>query len=144
MDRGKEINEGLVRDIFGRARFISDLGVVLLETSSGSCRTGLTVLPKHQQQDGYVHAGVTASIADHTSGGAAASMVPEGSTVLTVEFKINYLRPARGDRLECAARVIKPGRRLIITETEVFSMEDGRAVLTAKAMNTLAVVEKTW
>jgi acyl-coenzyme A thioesterase PaaI-like protein len=63
---------------------------------------------------------------------------------LTAEFKINLLRPASGQKLRCVSRVLKPGRNLVVAESEVFSDSDDSAVLSAKAMVTLAVISKSW
>ena len=66
-----------------------------------------------------MHAGVQATMADHTAGGAAATMIEPDHIVLTVEFKINLLRAAKGERLTCHSQVLKPGSRLIVVESEV-------------------------
>ncbi|MGB3399595.1 MAG: PaaI family thioesterase, partial [Candidatus Deferrimicrobiaceae bacterium] len=106
----------------------------------GWCESALEVLPKHLQQDGYVHAGVQATMADHTAGGAACTLAAEEELVLTVEFKINFLRPARGERLRCRAAVLRQGRTLNVAESEVYAQRDGSEKLVAKAMVTLALV----
>ncbi len=129
-----------VREIFQQASFISDLGIRLADLGPGWCESVLSVSPKHRQQDGYVHAGVQATIADHTAGGAACTLAAEGDLVLTVEFKINFLRPARGERLRCRATVLKQGRSLHVAESEVYAERDGNEALVAKAMVTLAFV----
>ena len=129
-----------VRTIFHRAPFIGDLGITLEDLGPGWCESSLAVAPKHRQQDGYVHAGVQATIADHTAGGAAGTLAAEGELVLTVEFKINFLRPARGERLRCRATVLRQGRTVNVAESEVFAVRDGTEKLVAKAMVTLAMV----
>jgi len=131
-----------VRWIFESAPFIGDLGLTLADLGPGWCESVLEVGPKHLQQDGYIHAGVQATMADHTGGGAGGTMVKEGETVLTVEFKINLLRPAQGDRLRCRAKVLKAGRTIIVSESEVFAVKDGTEKMTAKATVTLAVVRR--
>ena len=130
-----------VRAIFDRAPFIGDLGLVLSGVGPGWCETFLEVKPKHLQQDDYVHAGVQATVADHTAGGAGGTLVRANEMVLTAEFKINLLRPALGDRLRCRATVLKPGKTLIVVESEVFAIRDGKEKLVAKATVTLAPVE---
>ncbi len=124
------------------APFIADLGLVLSDLGPGWCESVLSVAPKHLQQDGYVHAGVQATVADHTAGGAAGTLVRSNEMVLTAEFKINLLRPALGDRLRCRATVLKNGRTLIVAESEVYAVRDGKEKLVAKATVTLAPVEK--
>ncbi len=129
-----------VRAIFERAPFIGDLGVALSDLGPGWCESVLRIAPKHLQQDGYIHAGVQATIADHTAGGAAGTVAKPGDLVLTVEFKINLLRPALGDRLRCRATVLRDGRTITVVESEVFARKDNAEKLVSKAMVTLALV----
>ncbi|MGE5247661.1 MAG: PaaI family thioesterase [Verrucomicrobiota bacterium] len=129
------------RALFDNAPFAADLGIVLEEMGPGWCRTALAVGPRHRQQDGYIHAGVQAALADHTAGGAAGTLVRATEMVLTAEFKINFLRPAVGERLRCRAAVLKPGRTLIVAESEVYAVRDGKEKLVAKAMVTLTPVD---
>jgi uncharacterized protein (TIGR00369 family) len=81
-------------------------------------------------------------MADHTAGGAAGTLVRSNERVLTAEFKIDLLRPALGDRLRCRSTVLKAGRTLIVAESEVHAVRDGKEKLVAKATVTLAPVEK--
>jgi uncharacterized protein (TIGR00369 family) len=87
-----------------------------------------------------VHAGVQATVADHTAGGAAGTVARPGDLVLSVEFKINLLRPAVGDRLRCRATVLRQGKTITVAESEVFAASDGQEKLVAKATVTLAHV----
>lgn len=130
------------REIFGAAPFISSVGIRLESVGPGECHTSLRLRPEHLQQTGVVHAGVLATMADHTAGGAAASVLEAGSYPLSVEFKINLLRAATGDRLACHARVLKAGRTLIVAESEVMAGAGTDEVLVAKATVTLAVRTK--
>jgi uncharacterized protein (TIGR00369 family) len=128
------------REIFQRAAFIDHMGIRLRDLGEGWCESVLTVLPCHLQQDGFVHAGVQATMADHTAGGAAGTFAAEGELVLTVEFKINFLRPARGEHLRCRSAILRQGRTLHVAESEVYVRRDGNEKLVAKAMVTLALV----
>jgi uncharacterized protein (TIGR00369 family) len=96
----------------------------------------------HRQQDGFIHAGVMATMADHTAGYAAFTTVPEEFQILTIEFKINFLRPACGAGLVCRSRVIREGTQVIISESEVFDQIEEGEVLAAKALVTLMAVHK--
>lgn len=127
-------------DLCARAAFVQDLGITLTEVEPGHCVTTLAVQPRHLQQDGFVHAGVLATLADHTAGAAAVTLVRPDQTILSVEYKINLLRPALGEALRCVAHVLRQGRTLVVAEADVFSVRDGDARLVAKAMVTLAVV----
>ena len=96
----------------------------------------------HRQQDGFIHAGVMATMADHTAGYSAFTVVPEEFQILTIEFKVNFLKPAYGDALTCRSRVIREGRQIIISESEVFDVRGGEEILAAKALVTLMAVHK--
>jgi uncharacterized protein (TIGR00369 family) len=125
-----------VQEVFATAQYMTSLGVSLVRVDAGVCETTLAVRPDHAQQNGFVHAGVTAAMADHTAGGAAATLAPKGHGVLTTEYSIHLLRPARGSELRCVAKVLRPGRTLSVVESEVFA--DG--TLVAKLTATLAIV----
>ena len=131
-----------IERLFDRAPYIRELGLELVTIAPGRCETALLLAERHLQQDGLVHAGVLATMADHTSGSAGASVIGANEFVLTAEFKINLLRAARGERLHCIGTVLKPGRRLIIAESEVFDGDPRQARLVAKAIVTLAVMTK--
>ncbi|MBP0048081.1 PaaI family thioesterase [Marinobacterium sp. AK62] len=130
------------RRVFDDAPFIRELGVELGQFSPGYCVTRLPLQQTHQQQDGFVHAGVQATLADHTAGTAGATLTGPGERVMTAEFKINLLRAASGDELECVAQVLRPGRSLIVTESEVFAVRGTERRMVAKAIVTLAVVKQ--
>jgi uncharacterized protein (TIGR00369 family) len=130
-----------LRATFRRAPFIADLGIELESLGGGECTTSLAVQQRHLQQDGFVHAGVQATMADHTAGAAASTLAPEGRLVLTAEFSVKLLRPARGERLVCRASVLKPGSQLVFIESEVYAVTAGREFMVAKASATMVVVE---
>jgi len=96
----------------------------------------------HRQQDGFIHAGVMATMADHTAGYSAFTIVEENFQILTIEFKINFLKPAFGDALVCHSTVLREGSQIIIAESEVFDIRGEEETLVAKAMVTLMVVNR--
>ena len=108
--------------------------------ADGRFETRLKIRPDHRQQDGFVHAGVIATLADHTAGYAAYTTVSEEFRILTIEFKINYFRPAAGEAVVCRSKVINNGKKIIVSESEVFSISGGREQLVSKAMVTLMAV----
>lgn len=134
------IPEDLQRVFYG-APFVNHLGIELESVGEGECETSLELKDLHLQQDGVVHAGVHATLADHTAGTAAATLLRERQLVLSVEFKINLLRAASGERLLCKARVLKAGRRFSVVESEVFCESAGERKLVSKMTATIAIVE---
>jgi uncharacterized protein (TIGR00369 family) len=112
-------------------------GFEVVRVAHGQFESSLKIRPDHRQQDGFVHAGVIATMADHTAGYAAYTTVSEDLRILTIEFKINYFRPVVGEAVTCRSRVISNGKKIIVSESEVFSMSEGGERLVSKAMVTL-------
>lgn len=135
-----EPNGRLVKQIFEDAKFLDLLGIKLSGFGLGWCETTVTVSDVLRQQHGFVHAGVVMTIADHTCGGAAASMMPEDKDVITVENKVSFLRPASGAALFCRAEVLRAGKNLVFVEAIVSIERDSQRVIVAKASSTLAVI----
>ena len=127
-------------DIFSRAPFINDLGIVPIEAGDGRVSSRVVLQPRHLQHTGVVHAGVMVTLADHSMGAAAQSMAPEGFFVLTAELSTQLLRPAQGESLLCEARVLKPGRQICFTEADVYALRGEQRVHVARASATMALV----
>jgi uncharacterized protein (TIGR00369 family) len=127
--------------MFRRAPFVADVGAELLALGTGECESALALAPRHLQHTGQVHAGVLATLADHTAGAAAQTTLAPGSGyVVTAELKLSLLRAAQGDRLRCVARVIKPGRQIVFTEADVYCRSGEREQHVARLSATMAVV----
>lgn len=92
------------------------------------------------QQHGYVHGGVVGMIADSAAGYAAMTVVPASASVLTVEYKMNLMAPADGDKLVARGEVVRAGRTLIVTRAEVFALRDGRETPCALMQQTIMVM----
>ena len=86
---------------------------------------------------GFVHAGVVTGLADHATGAAYASVLPEGKVCLTIELKINFMKPAVGDMLAAEARVLSGGASIGVVQSHVYAEKDGARELVAAAMVTL-------
>lgn len=136
MDISKAIQQG-----FNDAPFIAHLGIKLSDLGPGWCEARLDLEPWHLQQTRVVHAGVIATLADHCAGAAASTLLAEGEHVVSVEFKINLLRSARGERLHCRADVLKRGQTLTVVESLVYSETRSKRDLVAKLNATMAVVK---
>jgi uncharacterized protein (TIGR00369 family) len=125
---------------FGRQGLMRTLGARLVRVEPGYCAIELLPSPAVSQQHGYVHAGAVSTIIDTAGGYAAFTLFPDNASVLTVEFKINLLAPAKGERLVAEGFVVKPGRTLMITRGEVHAEEGGQRTLVAIMQQTLMVM----
>ena len=129
-----------LRAFFRLSPFMVDLGVEPTAAGAGRVSTVLPLAARHMQHTGQAHAGVMATLADHSMGAAAQTLAPEGHWVLTAELKTSALRPGRGERLVCEAHVLKAGRRISFTEAEVYVEQGGLRTLVMKASATMAIV----
>ena len=111
-------------------------GFEVVHADFGIFDTRLTVRKEHHQQDGFVHAGVLATMADHTAGYASYTTVSEKFRILTVEFKINCFKPALGPLIICRSKVVNNGKKIKVAESEVFSVANGMEKLVSKGMFT--------
>ena len=129
--------EERVRASFARQGLMGHLGARLVAVGPGMCAIACAPRPELSQQHGFVHAGVVAAIADSSAGYAAMTLTPEGSEVLTVEFKLNLLAPAHGDLLIARGTVLRPGRTLTVCEAAVVAILDGEETQCAAALVTM-------
>ncbi len=93
-----------------------------------------------EQQHGFVHGGVVGMIADSAAGYAAMTLVSASASVLTVEYKMNLVAPADGEKLIARGKVVRPGRTLVVTQAEVFAVKDGKEKLCALMQQTIMVM----
>ena len=122
--------------------FTEYIGLIPVSLKPGEFITQLKLEKHHSQQDGFAHAGLIATMADHTAGYACYYLVPQSQRILTIEYKINCLRPAIGEFLECRAWVLKPGKQIMFTEAEVYSIKGDIKILVAKVAHTMASVPR--
>jgi len=120
--------------------FPAHCGFEVVRVGAGLFEARLNIRPEHCQQDGFVHAGVISTMADHTAGYAAYTTVSEKLRILTIEFKINFFKPAIGEYIICRSRVISGGKKVIVSESELFSVNEGLEKFIAKALVTLMAV----
>ena len=137
LDSGYETR---VRDSFARQGAMRLLGARLAEVRAGYCAIELPYRDDLTQQHGYVHAGIVGAIVDSAGGYAGFTLFPKDASVLTVEYKLNLLAPAAGERLVAQATVLKPGRTLAITRGEVYAEARGQRTLCAVMQQTLIVL----
>jgi uncharacterized protein (TIGR00369 family) len=132
--------EARIRESFARQGAMQLIGAQIAEVAPGYCAIALTPRPELSQQHGYVHAGIVSAIVDTAGGYAGFTLFPQEASVLTVEFKVNLLAPANGDRLVAEGFVVKPGRTLAITRVEVHAEKNGKRTLIAIMQQTLMVM----
>ena len=126
-----------VRASFDMQQAMRLIGAELAELEPGFAEIHLPHRPDITQQHGYIHGGVVGMIADSAAGYAANTLTPHDTSVLTVEYKLNLLAPADGQRLVARGEVIKPGRTLLITRAEVFAVRDEKWTLCAVMQQTI-------
>ena len=119
------------RRSFSQQSIMKLLGATMRSVEPGRCVIDLPFRKELVQQDNFFHGGVTATIADSAGGYASLTLMPPGSRILTVEFKINFLRAADGDRLTADGRVIKAGNTLTVTQIEVNTRRKSQNILCA-------------
>jgi uncharacterized protein (TIGR00369 family) len=129
--------ERRVRDSFTRQGLMAHLGAALHQVRLGLVIIRMPFKNELTQQHGYFHAGGLSAIADSAGGYAGFTLLPEGCSVLTVEFKLNLLNPAQGDYVEAIGRVVKGGRTLTVCQLEVFSSSAEKRVQVALGQQTL-------
>jgi uncharacterized protein (TIGR00369 family) len=135
--------EARCRDSFARQGFMALIGAEIVALSPGRCTIAVAARPDLCQQRGFLHGGVTAAIADSAAGYAAYSLMPANSTPLTVEFKINLMAPALGERFLATGQVVRAGRTLSVVEVEVVAEAGGIAKPIARMLGTLMCIENT-
>lgn len=126
-----------IRESFSRQGLMHSLGAELSDVQPGHVGISMPFTDGLSQQHGFFHAGGIASIVDTAGGYAAATLFDESEGVLTVEFKLNLIAPADGDKLIATGKVIKPGRTLSITTGEVHVEKAGERKLCALMQQTL-------
>jgi uncharacterized protein (TIGR00369 family) len=129
--------ESRVRDSFARQTFMATLGARLASVAPGEIAIELPVRDALTQQHGSVHAGAITSVLDSAAGYAAFSLMPAGAAVVSVEFKVNLLEPARGERIVARGRVIRPGRTLFVCVSEAWAYTGERETLVAALQGTM-------
>jgi len=125
---------------FAKQGMMKTLGATLGKISSGAVEIELKPSPAIAQQHGFVHAAALTAIADNACGYSALSLMPEGTGVLTTEFKLNLVAPAAGNLIVARGRVVKAGRTLSLTQAEVFAISDGQEKLVALMTATMMTV----
>lgn len=128
-----------VRESFSRQRHMATLGATIVSIAPGEVHLAFPYASQFCQQNGFMHAGAIASVADSANGYAAYTLASPETDVLAVEFKINLLAPAEGEGFLACGRVLRPGRTLTVCQADVFSTGPAERILIATMLSTIIV-----
>ena len=129
--------ESTVRESFSRQGFMKTLGAEISVLDHGQVEIRVGYRPTLTQQNGFIHAGVLTSILDSACGYAAMSVGPEKHDVLSVEFKVNLLAPAKGERFVARAAVKRAGKNLTVCTADAFAIQNGQEKVVATMLATM-------
>ncbi|MFN8179722.1 MAG: PaaI family thioesterase [bacterium] len=132
--------ETRVRTSFARQAFMVTLGAQLITVEPGRVVIELPFQADHTQQHGFLHAGVVTALADSACGYAALSLMPRGTAVLSVEFKVNLMKPATGNRFRAVGAVLRAGRTLSVCSADVQARREGEWMDVAVMQATMMTV----
>jgi uncharacterized protein (TIGR00369 family) len=127
---------------FAKQTIMGLIGAELTRVEPGIVEITLPYRADLAQQHGYLHAGIVTTIADSACGYAAYSLMPPNSEVLSVEFKVNLLRPAKGETFKAVAEVVKAGKSLTVVRADVFGVDRDRRELVATMLGTMICLSK--
>lgn len=133
--------EQRLRESYARQAALALIGAAIIRIAPGEVTIELPFRPDLTQQHGFVHAGIVTMIVDTACGYAALSLMPPAAAVLTVEYKVNFISPAAGEKLTATGRVLKPGRTLMACYGEVHASNQGREKLVASMLATMIARE---
>jgi uncharacterized protein (TIGR00369 family) len=128
---------------FNSQALMTTLGAQLAHVADGEVHILLPFDERLTQQHGYLHAGAITSVVDSACGYAALTKAPEGHEIVSVEFKINFLRPALGEQFLCVGKVKSAGRTIAVCTGEVQAINDGQRVVVAVMQATMMNVPRT-
>lgn len=130
-----------VRASFAKQKLMTTIGATLETVEAGAVSIRLPFRDDLTQQHGFMHAGAIASVADSACGYAALSLMPADAGVLSIEFKINMLSPAKGESLVARGQVIRAGRTIMVCRADVYSIAGNEEKLVAAMQGTMMVAE---
>jgi uncharacterized protein (TIGR00369 family) len=132
--------EARMRASFMRQKVMQTLGVAIERVAPGEVEFSMPFAPDFTQQHGFLHAGIVSTVLDSACGYAAFTLMAPDAAILTVEFKANFLAPAKGDRFRFAGKALKAGRTITVCEAQAFAGAGGDEKLIATMTATLMSV----
>ncbi len=130
-----------VRRSFGMQKATVLMGASLLRVAPGEVDVLMPYREHLTQQHGFLHGGITTALLDTACGYAALSLMPRGTGVLAIEFKINFLSPGQGESFVARGKVIKPGRTVMVSTGDMFALQGGEEKICAHMVATMMVVK---
>jgi uncharacterized protein (TIGR00369 family) len=137
VERGEPLER--VRESFGKQGLMRLLGARIVEAGEGFCTIEVPFDEKLTQQERYFHGAVIGAIGDNAGGYAALTLAPPDREVLTVEYKVNFLTPASGERLVARGEVVTAGRRLLVCKAEVSVVDGDEERVCAAVLQTVSL-----
>ena len=132
--------EAKVRESFGKQTAMQSLGAVISRVKPGEVEIEMPYRADFTQQHGFVHGGIVTAIVDSACGYAALSLSAPGTAVLTVEYKVNFVAPAKGDRLLARGEVVRPGSMVTVCKGDVVAYDGGDEKLVASMLTTMMLM----
>lgn len=134
--------EARIRSSFGKQGVMKTIGASLVKIAPGEVEIDFSYDPSLTQQHGYIHAGVVTTVVDSACGYAAYTLMPADSEVLSVEYKVNFLSPARGERFRGIGKVVRSGRTITVCSGDVLAVEGGNEKVVATMLATMITVAR--
>ena len=131
-----------VRESFATQTVMQFIGAELTRIEAGKVEIELPYRKDLTQQNGFLHAGIITTIADSACGYAAFSLMPKGADVLSVEFKVNLLSPAIGEKFIAKARVLRAGKTIFVVQGDVFAVKEGQEKMVSTMLGTMMCLQK--
>lgn len=126
--------------VYDSQQMLKTMGARISKVNAGEVQFEMDFNPNFTQQHGFMQAGAIATLIDNACGYAAYTVIPKDASILTVEFKINYVAPAKGEKFIATGKVVKPGRTLVVCTGEAFAVENGESKIIAVLQATMMVM----
>jgi len=134
--------ESRIRNSFDKQEAMKTIGAKLVTVMPGEVHIEFSFLESLTQQLGYIHGGIITTVVDTACGYAAYTLMPAKSEVLTIEYKVNFMFPAKGNRFKGVGRVLKPGRNITVCSGDVIAFDNGKEKIVATMLATMISVGK--
>lgn len=133
--------ESRVRSSFEQQGIMKTIGATLTRITPGEVHIDLPFSQAVTQQHGYIHAGIITTVVDTACGYSANTLMPIHSEVLTIEYKVNFLAPARGEKIVGIGKVVRAGRSITVCSGEVWAFQNGQEHLVAVMQATMMTIK---